>query len=397
MWRMTLSVLIWLLLCGFGLRGSGVQCRLMTRGPLKRGNPIMMFASEADLATSLRQAGLGMLAADVIATVRPTVLFQRRHGLDKETAIGASKFGGLPDLPRGFHWPVRPPLPGAGKIADGFRRSAGDVRRRWQEYAPEPGDKTARPRFTNDEIAAMETQYERKAEVLFQEFPLAFVAQLDLAALSREAGFEVAFPDTGWLSVFEDVTAGEPTTAPRLFWHDVAATDLIRQHPPRQLIDYSDAISEPPEVPWLERNRSGLLVPHSTLSVPHHWKSAFSRGTKRWDLFWEWFMNAEGMYRPPALAGTLDHRSTYFGDHFAGWPSDIQGHAEDELGGRGAEVKGPGKTIWRHVFSYGGENYADDMLATSVEPTDGNHYILIRDDDLAARRFDRAASTLQFT
>ena len=146
-------------------------------------------------------------------------------------------------------------------------------------------------------------------------------------------------------------------------------------------------------------NRAGLLVPYSALSVPHHWKSAFARGTKRWDLFWDWFKEAPGEYHPPPLAEAIDDRSTYFGDHFGGWPCDIQGHAEDDLGdgGRGSVVKGPGQSAWRHVFSYGGENYADDMLATPAEPTDGNHYIFVRDDDLAARRFDRAASTLQFT
>ncbi len=202
---------------------------------------------------------------------------------------------------------------------------------------------------------------------MFEPFPLAFVAQLDLARLALEAAFDPVLPDTGFLTIFEDATCGEPLAVQRVFWHDCTAEDLVRTRVPPDLAAYSDALSKLPSLPWSQRTNCGLLVPHSVLSVPHHWKSAFARSSKRWDMMWEWFMEPKGTFWPESA-----HDVTGFGDHLGGWPSDIQHHPELEIeGNRGGTIK-PGETPWRHLFSYAGECYAEDMQITPAFPGDGN-------------------------
>jgi Domain of unknown function (DUF1963) len=49
------------------------------------------------------------------------------------------------------------------------------------------------------------------------------------------------------------------------------------------------------------------------------------------------------------------------------------------------------------LFSYGAEYYAEDMQIDRAMGGDGNFYILIRDEDLAARRFERAGHVYQST
>ena len=57
-----------------------------------------MFQNQERLERSLRQAGLEMLARDVIAKLRPALLFERQHSLDCDHRVGATKFGGsVPD------------------------------------------------------------------------------------------------------------------------------------------------------------------------------------------------------------------------------------------------------------------------------------------------------------
>lgn len=43
---------------------------------------------------------------ELIARVRPAIAFDSKRSRDAEIAIGASKFGGAPDVPLGFDWPL---------------------------------------------------------------------------------------------------------------------------------------------------------------------------------------------------------------------------------------------------------------------------------------------------
>lgn len=84
-----------------------------------------------------------------------------------------------------------------------------------------------------------------------------------------------------------------------------------------------------------------------------------------------------------------------FGDRLGGWPDDIQGPAETEIDGKA--VAAPGRTPWRHVFSYGAEHFAETRIMRRLSESDGNTFVIMHEDDLAARRFARARSTYQQT
>lgn len=358
----------------------------------------MFFGSWDALRASLEEAGLAQFYDQVARSVRPAVYFQRERIEDRETAVGASKLGGLPDLPADFDWPVRPPLANAETIAEALRGVRDHVVSSLRDMANAAEHEKAIAEgygvpITQETLDQVDREYAVKIAALGRPFPLAFIAQLDLAKLSREAGFDPAFPDSGYLWVFEDPTSSEPPAVQRLFWRACAAEDLVRTPIPQNLIQFNDGITPGTASRWSVCKQSALLVPHSVLSVPHHWKSAFPRGSRLFDAFWDWFMEPMGEFWPESDAST-----TSFGDHFGGWPRDIQQHVEDEIdGARLTAVRGVGETTWRHVFSYGGEYYQGDMLIERTWGGDGNFYVMIRDTDLADRRFDKAGQVYQAT
>jgi len=53
----------------------------------------------------LVNAGLARVAGDIAQLARPCIRFRTTSGDDNEILVGASKFGGLPDVPKDFLWP----------------------------------------------------------------------------------------------------------------------------------------------------------------------------------------------------------------------------------------------------------------------------------------------------
>jgi hypothetical protein len=56
----------------------------------------------------------------------------------------------------------------------------------------------------------------------------------------------------------------------------------------------------------------------------------------------------------------------------------------------------PGVTPWRHIFSWGAERY-QGTRCMATKAGDGARYVLMHEDDLNARRFDRVRNTHQRT
>jgi hypothetical protein len=360
----------------------------------------MKFASRRTFEDSVRAAGLGAMLGDLSRSIRPSIAFQRRHGIDARWPVGASKFGGAPDLPRLFDWPMRPPVPGADRIEDGFRSVRDHVAETIREWMRNPPP-DCRP-STQADLDRLFAECDGKIEALHRPFPLAFIAQLDLTRLSLEPGFDPAFPDTGTLAIFEDVTSAQPVGVQRVFWFDRVSGALSPRRPPKDLIAYSNLLdASQGGDPWAVRNRSALLEPFSALSVPTHWRSAYGRHSAVGRRIADWFDEPQGAFSPPQLKGYTEGRSTNFGDVLGGWPTDIQGHVEADMaelaGETGEAISAPGVTDWRLLFSYGGEHYGDDMVAARAMPTDGAFSVMIREEDLSARRFDRAGLVMQST
>src|SRR5215467_1105764 len=117
-----------------------------------------MWSTRKELETVLAQAGLGEWSPRLAAAARPAVILEPgplEEGAD--APIGASRLGGMPDLPPDVSWPWRPALSGRTVFAD---------------HAERP-------------------------------WPLTFVAQIDFAEVHSAGGLEGA-PSSGRLLFFCD-------------------------------------------------------------------------------------------------------------------------------------------------------------------------------------------------
>jgi hypothetical protein len=346
------------------------------------------FRSVNDLEQSLEAAGLEAHSRDIAATLRPVVLFLRQQVPDESLPVGISKVGGDPDLPEEFDWPERQPPPDALRRAQAIEQRGLTTARRLEEMPDSP--------FSPDEIEQIIDKHRSKAATLHLTMPLAFVAQLDLGTLSRQAGFPTEFPATGLLSIFSDAT----TPALAVHWHDRPASDLSRRGWPQDLIDYFDRYNERADWPddegkWDNNAKAEALTAFSALAVPHHWKSAFAQSSPTGRRIRNWFDDAHrvGGFFPTAEMADHGPSAANFGDRLGGWPADIQGHAESGIGG---SVAMPGVTPWRQIFSWGAERY-QGTRAVATEAGDGARYVLMHEEDLRARRFDKVRNTYQQT
>jgi uncharacterized protein YwqG len=289
------------------------------------------FRTEDDLRRSLAAAGLGAHADRIVETVRPALIFTRHQSPDDGLPPGTSKIGGTPDLPRGVDWPRRAATAASGR-----------------------------------------------------DFPLAFLAQLDLAALSRLPGFDADLPSHGLLSLFEDIMADDPDGIVHTVWHEGEKGDLARRSPPEELVAFSDA--RRPDYPWGEQAMAERLEPHATLTVPYHWAEA--AGRDRSAMF--------DFLGRPAFGHVLDaepegdFQAGWFADRLGGWPDPIQSDPEREFDGGGRAPVEPGDDRVRQIFAWGGEFYGGTRRMNAPFFGDGTSYLMIDRDDLLARRFAAA-------
>jgi len=117
-----------------------------------------MWSTRKELETVLAHAGLGKWSPRLAAAARPAMILEPgplEEGAD--APIGASRLGGMPDLPPDVPWPWRPALSGIEVF----------------------GDHAERP------------------------WPLTFVAQIDFAEIASAGGLE-GFPSSGRLLFFCD-------------------------------------------------------------------------------------------------------------------------------------------------------------------------------------------------
>ncbi len=133
--------------------------------------------NRADILEAIAKQGLGHLRPALEGVIRPAVRVTAPRVRPKQNqVVGSSRFGGLPDLPRGSTWPA----------VDGIR--------------------------------------------------LAFAGQIDLGDIAGFEGAEVV-PTTGLLSFFFDAALtgygeGEAPDRSRVLYTDVPATALVRVDPP---------------------------------------------------------------------------------------------------------------------------------------------------------------------
>lgn len=278
---------------------------------------------------------------------------------NKRRKSGLSKIGGLPDLPANVDWPVRD----AYKLRD---RGIPD-------------------------LSAKDDRSGRLAAYYASPQPLSFLAQIDLAEIAPVLPAEPGLPTAGMLYFFYDAVyeawGYDPYDAPGFaVIYSEAASRLAPRDPP--------TIGETPEAFPVRR-----LKPHRTLTAAPflpYYRELLGIPSEAWEeyanLVVDFHSVAEERARRSGVPPMPDHR-------FMGWPDIVQNEMEPEC----ALVTGG-------IYCGSEKGYAsEEAKRILAEPNDwrlllqidsdedhgmlwgdaGKLYFWIREQDLAARDFER--------
>jgi len=310
----------------------------------------MRGADAAAWRRFLEERGVaGDLAARWSSYARPGIaLMPSAVRAEDDTAPGTSKLGGWPDLPADRPWPVRPAY--TGMLA----------RWVWAE--------------ANEAV------------------PLAFLAQINLADVAR-AGCDLPLPEAGLLLFFYDAETQpwgfDPLDAPgtQVLYVAPGTATHRRPHPegapcPVRIVD---------------------CVPREWLPDPFwvHDRITEEQPGYTWDMFYEELQK---------LDREDDARIMCRGHAFGGWPDPVQGamELECEMTTKGLFAGTPqayaapevaalraagGEAQWRLLLQLESDEPGLDWLWGDS----GRLYFWCREEDIAARRFDRGWTILQCT
>jgi uncharacterized protein YwqG len=380
--------------------------------------------TRTELSERLVEAGISPQGAAAIVNVaRDALVLDSAVEQDADIAIGASKIGGLPDLPKDMAWPERPAYDRADELKKQYDTDAANLYANagrqppWMSEAEGKAFLAERKRVNDEAIAATlalmkeagadvdeadlsdsgnlplkviaEEAKQRRAlgEAVAKSFHLPFIAQVDLAALSSEPGFDKALPATGRLLFFYDMPALPASYEPRanagwrLIYDETATSGLERKALPEELNAF----------PGLGSMRSAALSPRAVVTtVPigdASWDAIADISGDDTSLYSDWLFSIGW---PTAPEG---------GNHqLGGWPRAIQSGMQSmsQLASHGVDAGSgqaygteegrrllPGAKDWRLVLQIG----TDEAIGY---PFPGVLYVLMREDDLAARRFDKA-------
>lgn len=372
------------------------------------------------LVVSLRAAGVSPIGIERLTHLaRPAFMLASAPMTETDIPIGATKLGGRPDLPPGMPWPERPAYANGDEMArealDGAERFHADagltppwmdqregaalIARSAQEKAETRAfmkslgvenadlDEAFSIRFSAQDARIVAREAEAKAEAAQIPFPLAFIGQIDLAALSRMDGFDHALPRTGRLYLFYDLLLLPPSYAPtsggglRVI-HDTAPTDtLVRANLPQQLEDIAE-IKGAAMTP--ARIVVRLVITPPTIQMI----AALDLTSDDRSAYQDWLAESAGWPRH-GEAGA---------HQLVGWPREIQGNMAGvaELAANGIDAgtseawQSPAAQslladadAWRLLFQLGPDEPIGNMLPGALN-------ILTRAEDLTAGRFDRA-------
>lgn len=362
---------------------------------MPKNAPIAWPESREDLLASLQEAGLPAgTALHLAGQAQPALLLETALADETQIPLGASKIGGLPDLPLDMAWPERPPYEDAAERARAHRLEAArllsEATRPGSWMAPEQARLFSRER--SDLASAVESV-----------FPLAFIAQLDLASLSSHAGFPALLPHHGRLQFFCDYWERPPGFDPytaagfRLIWDRTPVEQLERKPAPA-------ALAVMMRERWNSLFRPAAVTARSVFTpIPPSDRNfdAFAHGEDAgtfWDedsdeiRYEDWLVR----FGTPDSHEGPNHR-------LGGWPTPLQNgmQAVAKLATHGiycgtgeafntAEARRLLKTAhrWRLLLQIG----RDD--AAGLLPS-GCLYLLMREQDMRARAFDKAWMVFQ--
>ncbi|WP_407352502.1 DUF1963 domain-containing protein [Luteimonas sp. R10] len=405
-------------------------------------------ADEEALGERLEQTGLpGAIRQALRATARPALMLATAPADEETFPLGATRIGGRPDLPSGFVWPTRSPYPDAREAAEreledgaGIMASAGlpppwmtsakakkliektqryrenlarDMERMREESRKKLAELETDDSYTDEEkqryremiegedfdLPPIPTREEAeaagryaaaKAEALTSDFPLAFVAQIDVTSFAGQAGFDPTLPRKGRLYLFYDLLGLPDSQDPAsrtgfLVFHDeTSAAKLVRTPLPPALAFLDAVVPEATLKPAAIKARSAA----TTTTLESLEGLGIRLRGRQLSSYDEWLLGEVGWPGEPEA----DRHQ------LGGWPRAVQSNmlAFAQFASNGIDPATMGdwkgkkaKAIladagaWRLIFQLGPDEGVGNMLPGSVN-------FLLREEDLVARRFDRA-------
>ena len=305
------------------------------------------------------------LCAQLAAYAKPAVWLQTHlPAPEAGVALGRSKFGGLPDLPAGHHWPQRHAYP--------------DVAQRGQY-----------PRASE----------RAHAWRLGAEFPLNFLAQINFAEIWAAGALDDDFPRSGLLSVFYDLTEkpwGDEladAVGLQLLYHD--EPDMVLQRLP--LPDALAALPAHWHLTELACEPHACWTPLSIATV--QWREvAQTMSREQQDSYADWRFADNGNGASADGADWCCH-------HLGGWPNPIQSEMQTQCALVDAGISCGNGDAFRDAQTQAVRDTADQWVLLLQIGTDdkgllqwgddGQVYLWMRREDLRARRFERARLVLQ--
>jgi uncharacterized protein YwqG len=291
-------------------------------------------------------------------------------------------------------WPERPPYGDAIERAQSHLNEAD----RLASEATRPGSW-----LTPEHAREASREQSDLATAVTSAFPLAFLAQLDLASLSLTPGFPAALPHHGRLLLFCDYWAKPKSYDPhaatglRLIWDKTPVEHLERKAEPAALAALA-------QERWSSRFKPAAVTARPVVTaIPPSDKGfdAFPHGVEA-STFWD--EDSEEVRYETWLGryGTPDGRDSA-NHQLGGWPRPLQNgmQAQAQLASHGIFC-GAGEAFasaearrllrsadrWRLLLQIG----RDDALG--LLPS-GTLYILMREHDMRIRAFDRAWMVFQ--
>jgi len=331
----------------------------------------------------------------MIETARPALSLKRHSSPDDELPAGASKFGGDPDLPAGMPWPMRPPFPDAAERRLALRQAAA-----YWEYSD------------NEHLRHEAAKILATLPLVGEPFPLAFICQLDLAALSRHGEFfHPLLPREGRLLVFLDTvcwSGGNATdrVAMRVIWDRSPRELLTRRTAPDPLVRWYETYEAIRGAPrWSDLTSASFFEARPVYTVNHRWSDRFPEDHPHHDDFNDCYYKL--VASAPDRGFEWPMSGSEFGDLLGGWPHPLQRaleedaqlhfHGFDEYTNSDDQRRLLEKAPqWQHVLSLTTEHWAETRILCEERP-DTALYVLMREEDLKARRFENAWMIQQST
>jgi hypothetical protein len=334
------------------------------------------------------------VARYMLENARPTLTLLRNPIADDKYPVGGSKFGGDPDLPVDMDWPMRPTYPDAEER----RHELAENMERWQRPDDSP----------------LNAEDRELMRLVGEPFPLSFVCQLDLAALSREGGafFHPLLPKEGQLLVFVDEVAwkhGEASdrVAMRLIWHETPREQLVRRSAPDPLVRWYEEFKPGPEASrWSDLTLTSWFTPEPAYTIPDVLNLDIFESEAFTNIYRDTFQKLRAL----PVQGDPDHppRGYNFGDQLGGWEEHLQDSLQvqaqlyfhgldlDNIQASDAQKMLEQSTEWKLLLCVGCEVWSGTRTLLGNWP-DGLLYVMMRDEDVEARRWENAWMIMQST